>query len=366
MYFAGFHEGCVYSAGVANVGEQLLHGQEALRVAALPFQRSRNLLEKIFDIAEEQIIFVAVVQVKSGTGNSGAVQYVLDGDFVEGFLLHERDQGIAEQVTGMQSATIGFMRLRTFAGLHHACSRTFLSSLFGIAATLEKTHCQKRAIYVYSVCMTDDRKAGIALIAGSLGGILTMHIHPTGGGTMTAEQAARLSWTSAAAHSLALISVLFLFLGACGLARRLAGADRISFAAIVIYGFSCVAIMIAAAVSGFIVPSLVIDMLRDVPEHAREWPIVIKSIFQINQGFARIFSVGASLAILLWSLSVLRNKRLSTWVAIYGCVVAPVIIIAIAIGHWRLDVRGMAVVVFGQAIWFIAAGSQLCSQNLDM
>lgn len=209
--------------------------------------------------------------------------------------------------------------------------------------------------------MTDDRKAGIAVIAGSLGGILTMAIHPTGGGSLTAEQVAHLSMVSAAAHSLAMVSVLLLFLGACGLARRTAAADRISFAAIVTYGFACVAIVIAAAVSGFVVPGILKHMVRDVPAAAHQWQIVIDGIFQINQAFARIYSVAASMAIILWSVSALRNGGLGQGAAIYGCVIAPLIILGIGIGHLRLDVHGMAVVMLGQAIWFIAAGYQMCS-----
>ena len=207
--------------------------------------------------------------------------------------------------------------------------------------------------------MTDDRKAGIALIAGSLGGILTMAIHPTGTASLTAEQVAHLSITSGAAHSLAMVSVLALFLGTCGLARRLAAADRISFAAIVTYGFACVAIMIAAAVSGFIVPGIWKHMVRDVPEATHQWQMVITGIFQINQAFARVYSVGASMAIIFWSVSALRNGGLGRNVAIYGCVVSPLIILGIGIGHLRLDVHGMMVVMLGHVIWFIVVGVQL-------
>jgi hypothetical protein len=210
--------------------------------------------------------------------------------------------------------------------------------------------------------MTDDRKAGIALIAGSLGGIVTMAIHPTGAASLTADQVAHLSLVSAIAHSLAMLSVLLLFLGACGLARRLAAADRMSFAAIVIFGFACVAIMIAAAVSGFIVPDIMKHMVRDDPAAARQWQIVIAGIFQINQAFARIYSVAASIAIILWSVSALRNGGLGRGVAIYGCVIAPLLILGIAIGHLRLDVHGMTVVMLGQVIWFIVVGSQMCSR----
>ena len=207
--------------------------------------------------------------------------------------------------------------------------------------------------------MTDDRKAGIALIAGSVGGIVTMAIHPRGAVSPTADQVAHLSIVSGVAHSLALLSVLLLFLGACGLTRRLAAADRMSFAAIVTYGFACVAVMIAAAVSGFIVPDIMKHMMRDVPEAARQWQIVISGIFQINQAFSRIFSVGSSMAIILWSVSVLRNGGLGRRVAIYGCVIAPLIIVGIGVGHLRLDVHGMTVVMLGQVIWFIVVGVEL-------
>ncbi len=113
--------------------------------------------------------------------------------------------------------------------------------------------------------MTDDRKSGIALITASVGGILTMAIHPTGAASLTAVEAPHLAFVSAAAHSLAMVSSVLLFLGACGLARHIAAADRIAFAALVTYAFACVAILIATAVSGFIVPSIILHMLRDVP-----------------------------------------------------------------------------------------------------
>jgi hypothetical protein len=211
--------------------------------------------------------------------------------------------------------------------------------------------------------MTDDRKSGIALIAGSLGGILTMAIHPTGAASLTADQVAHLAVASAAAHSLAMVSFVVLFLGGCGLARSIGAPDRIAFSAIVTYGFACVAVFIATAVSGFIVPSIMRHMILDVPATAQQWTIVIDGIFQINQAFARIYSVAASLAIILWSVSALRNGGLGRGVATYGCVIAPFIIVGIVIGHLRLNVHAMAMVVLGQAIWSVIVGAQLYSRR---
>lgn len=211
--------------------------------------------------------------------------------------------------------------------------------------------------------MTDDRKSGVALIVGSVGAMVTMAIHPTTGLSLTPEKIAQLRVASGAAHTLALLSVLVLFLGACGLVRRIAGADRLAFAAIITYGFSCIAVLNAAAVSGFIVPRIMSHMVRDVPAAAREWQIVIDGIFQMNQAFSIIFSVGASLAIILWSVSALRNGGFSRGIAIYGCVMAAVIIVGIGMGHLRLDVHGMTLVMAGQVVWFILVGAQLWSRS---
>ncbi len=211
--------------------------------------------------------------------------------------------------------------------------------------------------------MADDRKSGIALIAGSVGGIITMAMHPVAApGSLTPGQVARLMALSGAVHTLAMVSVFLLFLGACGLTRRIAASDRIAFAAIVAFGFACVAVLIATGVSGFIVPNIMQHMLGDVAANAHPWEMIIYAIFQINQAFARIYSVAASLAMILWSISALRNGGFGRGVAIYGCIIAPLVIVAIGSGRVRLDVHGMAAVWLGQAIWFILVGSQLVSQ----
>src|SRR5438067_5512532 len=210
--------------------------------------------------------------------------------------------------------------------------------------------------------MTDERKSGIALIAGSLGGILTMAIHAVAGGSLTSDQVGHLSLVSGIAHSIAMVSVLLLFLGACGLTRSIAAADRLAFAALVTFGFACVAVLVATAVSGFSVPAIMKHMVRDVPANARQWQIVIDGIFQINQAFSRIYSVAASLAIILWSASALRNGGFGRGIATYGWVISALIMVAIGVGHLRLDVHGMAVVLLAHTIWFIVVGYQLRSQ----
>jgi hypothetical protein len=212
--------------------------------------------------------------------------------------------------------------------------------------------------------MTDNRKAGIALIAGSIGGIVTMAIHPTGGGTLTADQIVRLATLSGVAHSLGMISMLLLFLGACGLTRLIGREDRLAFSGLVVDAFAVVAILIAAAVSGFIVPGIMRQMVHDAPAAAPVWRIAIASVFQINQAFSRIYSVAASAAILLWSVSGLRHGGLSRFVGVYGCVIAPLVAMLVVVGHLRMNVHGFAAVVLSQAIWFVVAGVEMCRKDV--
>jgi heme A synthase len=213
--------------------------------------------------------------------------------------------------------------------------------------------------------MTDDRKSGLAFLAGSLGGIVTMAIHPVGGGVMSPDQVERLATMSAIAHTLAMVSFLILFLGAIGLTRRLASheapaaPDRLAIAALVVYAFAAVALLIATAVSGFIVPAILQRMAHDAAPNTPQWHIAIDSTFQFNQAFARIYSVAASVAVVLWSASALRNGSLNRGIAIYGCVVPVALIVLVGVVHLRLNVHGMAVVVFAHALWFVLAGIQL-------
>ncbi len=207
--------------------------------------------------------------------------------------------------------------------------------------------------------MTDNRKSGIALIAGSIGGIVTMAIHPTAAGVLTPAQFEHLAIVSAVAHSLAMVSILILVLGAFGLTQLLSSPDRLAFSALVVYVFAAVAILIAASVSGFIVPNIMRHMVRDTAAAAPQYHIVIDAIFQINQAFSKIYSVASAVAIALWSASALRNGGIGRGIATYGCIIAPLLIVGIAIGHLKLNVHGMAVVVFTQAIWFIIVGVQL-------
>lgn len=204
--------------------------------------------------------------------------------------------------------------------------------------------------------MTDDRKSGLALIAGMSGTIITMAFHPTGHDLIAPGQFASMARLGVAVHSLALVCMPVLFLGALGLTRRLASPNRLALSGLVFFGFAEIAGMIAATVSGLVAPGLIHHMMSAEPAAADIWRTVLQLNGHLNQAFALVLVVASSTAIVLWSAAMLRSGVFSRALALYGCVLGPVIVIAVASGHIRLHVHGFGLVILGQAVWFISTG----------
>ncbi len=205
--------------------------------------------------------------------------------------------------------------------------------------------------------MTDDKKGGIALIAASLAGILTMSLHPTVRDLSAPDKLAPMALLLVAVHALAVASMPVLFLGALALSRRLASPDRLALAALVVYGFALAAVLVAAVVDGFVVPSLAREIMTAPPPATEEWRIAHYNGL-LNQSFARVFLVASSTSIVLWSVSILRSRTLAPSVAIYGLLVGPAVIAAVVSGL-RLDPHGAGSLILAQSLWFIVVGSLL-------
>ena len=205
--------------------------------------------------------------------------------------------------------------------------------------------------------MTDDKKGGIALIAASLAGILTMSLHPTVRDLSAPDKLAPMALLLVAVHALAVASMPVLFLGALALSRRLASPDRLALAALVVYGFALAAVLVAAVVDGFVVPSLAREIMTAPPHATEEWRIAHYNGL-LNQSFARVFLVASSTSIVLWSVSILRSRTLAPSVAIYGLLVGPAVIAAVVSGL-RLDPHGAGSLILAQSLWFIVVGTLL-------
>ena len=208
--------------------------------------------------------------------------------------------------------------------------------------------------------MKDNQVGGIALIAGSIGFIITMSFHPSGHDFMEAgNQLSHVITRTIIVHIPAAVSLPILFLGALALSRSLASPDRIAIAAIVAYGFAAVAAMSNVVVDGFVAPGLMGKLITAAPPASDMWRVVLSYNGRLNEVYAQIFLIASSAAITLWSIAILRNRTLAVGIGIYGVLLGPIIVIALTMGHLTLAEHWFRLFIVAQVAWFIIVGALL-------
>jgi hypothetical protein len=210
--------------------------------------------------------------------------------------------------------------------------------------------------------MNDKRLGGIALILGALFGILVLTFHPGGGHRVTPAQLEALIAMSIGVHAVAIASLPISFLGTLALSRQFASPARLTLIALVIYGFSLVATMSAATMSGLVTPGV----LRHMVTHdaaAEQWHILLSYTHTINQAFAQIGAVGTCLAIILWSIAILQGRPLHLVIGAYGVLLGLAAIGALFSGALDLELHGFRIITLGESIWFILAAVLLLRSN---
>jgi len=160
-------------------------------------------------------------------------------------------------------------------------------------------------------------------------------------------------------HSLALASIPVIFLGTWGMTRRIGGADRLAWAGLVLFGLASIAVMNAAVFDGLMAPVLMRKIVAATSETRDVWQTLMNFNFQMNQAFARVYAVGSSLAVMLWSVSILRYQTLGRGVGIYGVVLGVMTAAGICSGLLTPDRHGFGILIFGQAIWFLLVASAM-------
>ena len=198
---------------------------------------------------------------------------------------------------------------------------------------------------------------GTAMIAGAIMGLVTMLFHPTG--HAVARDPAGQGALALAVHALAMLATPLAFYGGLALTRRLAPESELAELALVFYGASLVATVVAATASGLLAPPLVARTLTLDADARVASDAVLRYNGSVNQAFARILVAASSIAIGLWSLVIVRARTMRRAIGVYGCVIAALALLALASGHLRLDVHGFGAVVLLQAVWLVAVGGEL-------
>ena len=215
--------------------------------------------------------------------------------------------------------------------------------------------------------MTTDRSAALAIIAGSLAGLATMALHPTGRDVVQNASAGGTNSLAAAVHWLAIVAEPLVLAGTLALTLRLRAQRDIAIGAYVFYAVAGVRVVMAAIASGLVAPGALRGM-RDADEATRA--LMMSDLHYtglLNQAFAAVYVVFSAIAILLWSAAILGGggRELPRALAVYGLLLGAVLLLGVASGHLRLGVHGFGLVVLGEAVWMIWAAASMWRTSTD-
>ena len=219
--------------------------------------------------------------------------------------------------------------------------------------------------------MTDNRLSGVAMIAGQVGLILTLSLHPSG--KISPTEVDQMVHKLIEVHSIALAGLPLMILGALGLSSFLSFSSRLSVAAFVIYSFAIAASLSGIVIDGLVMPHI-LPHLADAAKAAAAggqpsaaasgagdiWRALIKYNAYLDMAFVQLSLVATAVAVMTWSVAMLR-ATFPRPTAIYGLILGVISLVAVFSGALRSE-HALMIIIFGQATWFLLVGGSLCTR----
>lgn len=204
-----------------------------------------------------------------------------------------------------------------------------------------------------------DRSAALALSAGSLAGLVTMALHPTGHDVIENATLGLANIRSIAVHWLAIVAQPAVLAGALGLTLRLRTRRDLAVGAYVFFAVASIAVIVAAIASGLL-GSEVVDGLDEVDAATRALMLrELRYTGEINEVFAAVYVVLSGIAILLWSSAIILGRELSRALGAFGVTLSLLLIAGVLSGHLQLGIHGFGAVVLGEGVWMTWAAAGL-------
>lgn len=211
------------------------------------------------------------------------------------------------------------------------------------------------------------RAGGILLVAATLLSVLAMAHHPAVRAPDihgALEQLKSLADLAAWVHGILIGLMLLVFYAFTEYALQRGIERPLVRLGLVFYGAGTVAMIGAAAVSGFVtakVAGLMPDP-TDVDLHVMAQ--LINYSYALNQAMANIGAVAMSAGILAWGLGLVHDRGWARVVGGIGILAGIAPAIALVVGGLHLDVHGMMLVIIIQAVWNLGVGALLIARKV--
>lgn len=202
--------------------------------------------------------------------------------------------------------------------------------------------------------MKRDDAAGLALILGSAGMLVTMGFHPAPG---SFEGIVQQRTVIVATHALALVSNAAMLFGFLGFHERLGAAAASARAGMVAFAFASIAALCAAVLNGLTAPAFAVRMVDSASRDVAEAILVYGHL--LNASFARVFMVGVAVSLLLWCASILHSRALPAALAWTAGILGAAGLVVVTTGLLGTSVHDFGLFILGFAAWAIYAGVEL-------
>ena len=208
--------------------------------------------------------------------------------------------------------------------------------------------------------MQRDQAGGLALIGGTVAGLVTMANHPTGHALR--ENFELVALVNRAVHSLAIAGTIATVYGLVRLCRALGDQRALTDAALVSYGFGAIAVIFAAIASGFIGTEMTAQVLAAGDAGRTLYDPVLQYNWAFNQACTRVFVVTGSVGIGLWSVAMFRHPAFGRALGTMGIVIAFAAAIG-TIAGLPMNIHGFGAIVLAHGLWLIWTGTKLMSRG---
>lgn len=208
--------------------------------------------------------------------------------------------------------------------------------------------------------MRQEKTYGLVLIASSLV-LLAMGLTHPGRLPSTREALEHVGLIAAIAHSLAIAGVWLALWGLAGLSRFLGLERPMVVGALAAFLLPAAAVTVAAALDGFVVPTLALQALDadDATRHTMHH--LIGYCVLVASSLTRIYMLLGAVAISMWSW-VIREKQLSRGLPVLGAAVALVAVGTTFGGPAYISAHMVLLLVLVQSAWMVWAGVMLIRQ----
>jgi len=189
-----------------------------------------------------------------------------------------------------------------------------------------------------------------ALILGTLLLIFTMVMHPTGGSIAYVQKISTLLMVT---HSVAILSLPLLLLGFWGLYKLLDDDSLSSLGAYMVIVIGLFAGMLAAAVNGLALPIFLAHFPDAGPEQITTIKPIVSYNAALNHAFDFIFMGACCVSTMLWSIAILRTRRLPVWMGWLGLLLPILAIIPACLGFAFTGLAGFRFFMAGYFVWLV-------------